>query len=355
MDPERLYNEVQAGNRTKRAAFEKCPLFHAEIFVGSTPMTREGLWFIHAEEEAKEHPDRMLFLRANALHNRHNLSADWFDRMKAKAPDEKHYLAEVMNVRPRLTVNGYYPALKPKVHYYSALDGDFYLGRHADLKPFLVSAAGDRDYDPDQPLSCSIDPGSKINWAVIKQLVQGKKEQRTLKSFWRKYPSIIQELIEQDVLPYYSGHRKKVVDLFIGRDANMRVPNSRKTVAEDVADIFRKHGYLVNLRSVRAGIVTHDEKYHLMSRVHEEKDARLWKSRINRDNNRDLIISLENAEAIDTANNKVRKDKRSENRLATVPAQHATHGSDAYDLSEVYYAKVAMSDQGEFRDVRVIG
>lgn len=356
LDPVRLFNEVSAGNRTKRPEFEKCPLYRSAIYMGSTPMTREGAEWLAGEEYAAEHPGEALWIRANAWQvNRHNLAADWFEMMRLKAPSEMHYLAEVMNVRPRLTVAGFYPALSKK-HYYTADDGDYYLGLHADRKVIVPSTRADMDYNPDRPLIVCIDPGSKINVAVVKQLVPEKREQRTLRSRFRKYPVLIQTLVEEEVLDYYGTHRHKVVELFIGRDANMRVPNSNKTVADDVVDAFRKRGWVVHLRTMRVGVQLHNEKYHLLAKVLEENDTRLYKVRINKDHNRDLIISLENAEAIDTGNEKIRKDKRSESRLATVPAQHATHFSDAWDFSEVFYAKKAMNESASaFKDVRVIG
>jgi hypothetical protein len=263
------------------------------------------------------------------------------------------YDAEILNIRPNLTVNGYYPMLKPRLHYYDADDREYWLGRIVDRKPFMENAEGDMDYDPDLPLCVNIDPGSAINVAVIKQIHEKLKEQRTLKSFWRKHPSIIQELIEHDVLPYYAKHRRKVVHLFYDRTAKSRVANSRTTVADDVIAIFRKAGWRVEDRTVRR-VVTQDEKYHVIGKVMKEDDPGLYKVRINRGNNRDLIISMENAEAIEDSKGMIRKDKRSEKRLGSLPRQHATDLSDAWDLDTFYYAKVRMRGEVAFREVQMV-
>lgn len=353
LDPERLFNECQAGKRTWREPFRKNPLYLAEIYASSTPVTRTGQWFLKFEEEARTNPKDFLFLRANALMNKHNLSPTWFEEMRIKAASKMMYDAEILNIRPNLTVNGYYPMLKPRLHYYDADDRDYWLGRIVDRKPFMENAEGDMDYDPDLPLCVNIDPGSAINVAVVKQIHEKLKEQRTLKSFWRKHPSIIQELIEHDLLPYYTKHRKKVVHLFYDRTAKSRVANSRTTVADDVIALFRKAGWRVEDRTVRR-VVTQDEKYHVIGKVMKEDDPGLYKVRINRGNNRDLIISMENAEAIEDSKGMVRKDKRSEKRMGSLPRQHATDLSDAWDLDTFYYGKVRMRGEVAFREVKMV-
>lgn len=353
LDPERLFNECQAGKRTWREAFKRSPLYLAEIYASSTPVTRAGQWFLKYEEEARNNPKDFLFLRANALMNRANLSPSWFDEMRVRAASRMMYDAEIMNIRPNLTVNGYYPMLKADTHYYTADDPDYWLGRIAEHKPYLESSAGDLDYDPNLPLIVDFDPGSAINVAVVKQINKKKMEKRTLKSFWRKHPSIIQELIEHDLLPYYATHKRREVNLFYDRTAKNRVANSRTTVADDVISVFRKHGWQVNDRTIRR-VVTQDEKYHVVNKSLKEDDAQLYKERINQTNNRDLIISLEHAEAIENSRGLINKDKRSEKRFGSLPRQHATDLSDAWDLDIVYYAKVQLRGETAFREVEMM-
>ena len=97
------------------------------------------------------------------------------------------------------------------------------------------------------------------------------------------------------------------------------------------------------------GVVTQDEKYHVISKVMKEDDPQLYKVRINKNNNRDLIISMEHAEAIEDRKGVIRKDKRSEKRMGTLPREHATDLSDAFDLDTFYYAKVRMRGEQAFR------
>ncbi len=342
LDEVRLFNEVLAGNRTRRPLFEGKPLFHAEIFCSTTPVTRAGLWFLKGEEAARRDPRRHVFISASARHNAMNLTPTWFEDMRRSAPSEMMYNAEVLNIRPSLTVQGYYPALGAR-HYYTAIDGDYYLQRAIAGKAHLVSRVADTDVDPELPLIFSFDPGSAINTCVVMQWDPRTRELRTLRSFWRLYPSLVTELVEHDVLPYYRQHKRKVVELFHDRTANSRQPNTRRTVAEDILHLCRQAGWLVNHRSAGARVITQDEKYHVLNKVLEEKDPKLPKVRINKDHNRDLIISLEHTEARENSKGLVVKDKSSEKRAGSVPRQHATDLGDAWDLPVFYYAKVCMS------------
>jgi hypothetical protein len=89
-------------------------------------MTQKGQWFTDLEALAKKEPWKVLFVKAPAAVNKHNLSQDWFDRMRDNAPSEMHYDAEIRNIRPKKTTNGFYPSLDPKKHYRYAYDNDYY-------------------------------------------------------------------------------------------------------------------------------------------------------------------------------------------------------------------------------------
>lgn len=357
LDPERLFNECQAGKRTWRKEFRDSPLYLAEIYASSTPVTRDGQWFLKYENDALERPTEFAFLRANArLCNAHNLSPTWFEEMQLKAASKMMYDAEVENIRPNMTVNGYYPMLKPQLHYYTGSDKDYWLGQLVDRRAFFDTAKGDMDYDPKAPLIISFDPGAAINVCVVMQVVTTHKvrELRTLKSFWAKHPSIIQDLITEKVLPYYEHHQHKVVKLFYDRTAKSRTANSRTTVVDDVVKLLRTAGFRVEDMMGTRRVVTQDEKFHVIGRAMREDDPQLYRIRINRDNNRDLIVSMENAEAMENRKGLINKDKRSEKRMGTLPRQHATDLSDAWDIPVWFYTRVAMRGEAVFKDVVVM-
>jgi hypothetical protein len=372
LDERRLMNECHAGMRTRREQFEKSPFYLMRVYASSTPVTRSGLWMLKYEELARDEaiarkrgdtdgPQQYAFLRANAwLANRHNLAKDWFEQMRRDAPSEAMYQAEIMNVRPSMVVNSFYPKLDADRHYYSADDPDYWLGQIIDRRAFAENALRDMDYDRSKPLVVCFDPGAAINVAVVKQIHWDLNEQRTIRCFWRKAPAIVQDLFREDVIPYYDGaHKHKVVELFFDPTARNRSANSRSTVLDDVVALWRKAGWVVKVMQPPRRVLQ-DEKYHLISKVHaEEPGSGLLKSRINKHACRDLIVSLENTEALEKWSNGVRtvgKDKRSESRKGSVPRQHATDLGDAYDLSEWYYARERIrAGKRTFGDVRLIG
>lgn len=342
LDEKRLYNEVLAGNRTNRPAFIGQPLYQAEIFTSSTPMTRSGLWFIKNEEHARAEPSKHFHLRASSKQNAHNLAPDWLERMKKQAPSELHYRAEVLNIRPRLTVNAFYPVLSEK-HYYSAVDGDHFLNAFANRQALEHNSLADRDCDPDRPLRLVIDPGADINAACVKQ--KAGRTVRTLKDFNSQGAGMIWNLVDDQFVPYYRHHRAKVVDVWYDRTANNRQPDQNKSLAERIRDSLARHGWKVNLRMVGAGVIHQDHKHKLIALAMEERDERLPIFRINRDNCRNTIISMENAEAKEDSRGRIKKVKASERQSGTILREHATDHSDAWDLDAYYDVKAALTGE----------
>lgn len=357
-DEERYNNEVLAGKRTWRPEFIDKPYYLSETFCSTTPMTKTGLWFLKGETLAIQDPKKFLFLRADSRYNRMNLAPGWFKEMELRAKSRMHFNAEILNIRPNLTVNGFYPMLRPlprdgkPSHYYSATDGDYFMSRFALGKEFADTCQGDRDIDADLPLDFTFDPGAAINAAVMMQLVRGRRELRALKTFWRMSPSIVQELVEYDVIPYYAPHKTKVVNLFFDRTAYSMQANLKVSTAEIVAGIFRKHGWQVNMLAQK-GVTTQNRKFHDISEVMQERDPDMIRIRINRENNRDLIISLEQSEAMENSKGQVQKDKRSEKRSGSVPRQHATDLGDAFDLPVMYYRNVVRQARSGYSELVV--
>ena len=331
LDKEKLFNDVQTTNRSKKARFKNSPLLNSEIYASTTPMTKSGRWFIEAESAAKREPNEVFFSRANALANKHNLSGDWFKRMKRDSPSEMHFLAEVMNERPKQVTNGFYAQLNPARHYY---DAKYDYSRIKDYSTeqggeFVtsLSCATDGDLNPDQELIMSVDWGASINSMVIAQ--RNGRDFKVLKSFWVKSPKILDHLWLEEFLPYYQPHRKKVINFYYDRNGNSRVANSNKTFAEQAIDLMKSAGWRV--RPMTQGLDPyHNDKYLVINKLllHDQED--LPNILINKQNNPDLIIALEHAEAKDGPRG-IQKDKSSE-RKKSINQEHATHLTDAFDI-----------------------
>jgi hypothetical protein len=176
-----------------------------------------------------------------------------------------------------------------------------------------------------RPLIVSLDFGV-FNCVVVSQLQDDKY--KILNSFHVKSPKLLDDLFIEQFIPYYQPHQEKIVYLYGGHDGNNRLPNHSKTLFEQVEDLLRQHGWKVH-RMSKGAAATHADKYLLINAM-LKGNASLPKIQINEHNNKDLIFSLEHAEAREGRNG-VEKNKSSE-RNASILQQHATHLSDAFDI-----------------------
>jgi hypothetical protein len=331
LDKVKLFNDVQTTNRAKKARFANAPLLNAEIYASTTPMTKSGRWFIEQEKVAKRDPSQVFFSRANALANKDNLSGDWFRRMKRESPSEMHYNAEVLNIRPKEITNGFYAQLNADRHYYTA-QYDYsriknYSSEEGGEITTSLDCTTDMDLNHTEELIVSVDWGAAINSMVVAQYING--DYKVLKSFFVKSPKILDHLWLEEFLPYYRNHGKKVIKFYYDRNGNSRVANANKTYAEQAMSLMRDAGWRVH--QMTQGLDPyHNDKYLVINKLllHDQSD--LPSILINKNNNPDLIIALENAEAKDGRRG-IEKDKRSESRKS-VRDEHATHLTDAFDI-----------------------
>ncbi len=328
LDKERLFNNVQSTNRAKKAEFSKAKMLHREIFTSSTPMTKKGKWFVEMEKEALKNPDKVAFIKANAYANAHNLASDWFSRMKAAAPSELHYNAEILNIRPTEVVDGFYAQFNVEKHGYSDFNNGYLEELGVNASPLSFNSLQDNDVNTKQRLIISVDWGGNINSMTVSQYSKALNEYRVLKEFWVKSPDIIDDLIDKFV-KYYEPHLEKKVEFYYDRNGNSKVANSKLTYAEQVEAILKRHRWKVYRKTTGADPL-HMNKFLLINRMLRGGVSGLPAFLINRHNCPDTIISMEHAEAIEQGN-AIKKDKSSERRKS-VQQEHATHLSDTVDL-----------------------
>jgi hypothetical protein len=305
--------------------FKDCSKHHSITLATSTPVTAKGRWIFKYEEYAAINPQKVAFIRASAEMNRHNLGNDYFENAKNTMPDFL-YKAEVENIRISQVEDGFYPLLNEDKHSYNSFNHSYYAGISAGNSP---TCSGDLDLNKDQPLIVGIDWGANINCMVVCQDMG--TEFRFLKNMYVKYPKIIDNLIEDEFIPYYKEHTNKLIYMWYDPSGNVSQANSRKTFAEQVAEILRKNGWNVQLMTYWKNNELHDAKYRLWINMLGEKDSALPLVRFNRSNCKELLISMSNASAKAGRDSSIRKDKSSERRKGFDQA-HATHFSDAADI-----------------------
>ena len=326
LDPEKLYNNVKTTNRAQKAIFKNNPMLGAEIYASSTPITKKGKWFIDVEKMAIDNPQTYFFSKANAFSNP-NIRKEWFDEMRLEAPSELLYEAEILNIRPKEITDGFYANINPDKHYYTDYNNNYLETLGVTAKKEHFNCHQDNDILRHQPLILSLDWGI-FNCSVVMQ--SNDNELRILKSFFVKSPKLLDDLFIEQFIPYYQPHQEKKIYLYGGHDGNNRLPNSSKTLFQQVVDILTAHGWTVYLMT-KGAAPTHYDKYLLINAMLKGYKG-LPSIRINEHNNPDLIISIERAEAREGINGAgVEKNKSSE-RNKSILQQHATHLSDAFDI-----------------------
>jgi hypothetical protein len=329
-DPEKLFTNVKTTNRAKEARFEKASLLGAEIYASSTPMTKKGRWFTDMEEVARKKPKKYAFIKASALINKLNLREEWFEEMKDEAPSDLYYNAEILNIRPKEILNGFYPQLKAEKHYYTDYDNEYLEGITGNYTKESFNCNQDNDIQKMRPLILSIDWGTFIS-AVISQKLPNKY--RVLKSMWASQSSETRDLEDliNNFVEYYAPLPTKVVHLYYGHDGNARVrKGTNDTYGDVLVRLLETKGWTVYDKSKRKPVAPHNGKYLLMNMMLKGTSSRYPTIEINEHNNPDLIVGLERAEASEDKNGiqKVKKDERNQ----SMKQQHTTHLPDAFDI-----------------------
>jgi hypothetical protein len=329
-DPDKLFYNVKTTNRAKSDRFPKATLLGCEIYASSTPITKRGRWFTDMEDKIvnKEvrNPEKYLFLQASALVNKLNLRQEWFDEMYDECPSELIYNAEILNIRPTEILNGFYPQFT-KENLYTDFNTDYQedLLKEYSLKD--LNCKQDNDIINEKPLILSIDWGLFIAAVVSQNL---PKEYRVLKGFHKEQPEIIDDLIE-DFCDYYSPLKKKKVHLYYGHDGNKIKPDRRnETYGDEVYRLLKARGWTVIDKSKGKPAAPHNSKYALENLMFKSTASRYKTIRINEHNCKDLVISIERAEATEGRNGieKLKKDEKNK----SLKQQHTTHYSDAFDI-----------------------
>ena len=329
-DPEKLYNNVKTTNRAKEARFEKASLLGAEIYASSTPITKKGRWFTDMEKVAKKKPKKYAFIKASALVNKINLRSDWFEEMKDETPSELLYNAEILNIRPKEILNGFYPQFNAKKHCYTDYNNDYLESITADYTTASFNCKQDNDIDKSKPLILSIDWGT-FSGAIVSQKLHNKY--RVLKEFFASQSSKAQdeEDLINDFVEYYASLPNRIVHLYYGHDGNAKVKKgTNDTYGDILVKLLESKGWTVYDKSKRKAVAPHNDKYILINMMFKESSSRYPSIEVNEQNCPNLIVGFERAEASEGSNGiqKVKKDERN----PSIRQEHTTHLPDAFDI-----------------------
>ncbi len=310
---------------TKKEVFKKSRYFGSKLYTSSTPLTPEGQWFVDFEDKALEHPDQIAFIKATCKHNLENLMEGYLEQAERNAYQYWVYLAEYLNVRPKWTKDSFYSLLDPDIHLYSNYDYGYY---HSPGQS--IDCRGDADLVKGTPLILGVDWGAAINCLSVNQHLQSINEFRTLKSMYvLGDEQKLQDDLFKEFHEYYRHHDNRDLYLYYDKSGNQQTGHTKQTRAEQARNQLRALGWRVNLMTIGTINPHHYEKFLLWGRILKENDPRLVRYRMNKDNCRELYLSMRNAKTKQGNNGEIKKDKRSEK--SGRPRQEATDLSDAND------------------------
>lgn len=386
VDFEKLRNETFQTNRGNEMYFRHCHLHHGLTITCDTATTKKGSWFMNYEKQMdpelvkcleglvyqrwqikqrmKEHPERftyysrelkklerdlftvrkhcLLYCRYPSLFNLPVLGLDFIKRMRRDLPTLT-FATSIMCKHIGIMRDGFYGQLREDVNLYTA-PNTAKLSLQ-DIENIEDDCRLDADCDPNAPLIIAFDANTMINWLVVGQVgLDGKLY--VLKSFYVKYQTL--DAVVAKFVEYYRYHKRKQVYFIF--DSTFKGQGFAADNNEDfyvlIHNLLTRAGWLVNDIYI-GNPMHHVDKYHLINRMLIGKASRMVF--INRDNNADLLLSIQTAAIYNE-----KKDKRGEKLAETEEdrLEARTDGSDAFDTLcigvEKFIPEYAYSDTGGF-------
>ena len=347
-DNERLFANVKAANRAVEARFKNATLLGAEIYASSTAMTKKGRWFTDMEQVAKRKPEKYAFIKASALINKLNLRKDWFEEMKDESPSDLYYNAEILNIRPKEILSGFYPQFKPE-HCYTDYDNEYLKGITSNYTKACFNCNQDKDIDKNKPVILSVDWGTFCAGVVSQRL---PNKYRGLKEFWASQSSCSkdEEDLINDFVEYYGPLPNKVVHLYYGHDGNAKLRRgTNETYGDMLVRLLKSKGWTVYDKSKGKPVAPHNDKYILINMMFKGSRSRYPGIEINEENCPNLVIGLERSEAGES-NNGIQKVKKDE-RNTSMKQEHTTHLPDAFDIPIWSIYKELLKPEREYWDL----
>lgn len=331
IDRHKFESEVLPTMRLEYQRFKDRKTYRSLALFCSMPRTRKQEWIFDYEQHAKQDPKNFLFISCNSYVNKFNLPPDWFtDQKRILAPSE--YDTEILNIRPKKIIGGFYPFFDDKKHTYVAFNND-YLDGLMDNANFDVTAVlskhnnslQDLDVIPDRPLEIAMDYGAWFNGIVTGQ-ENSLNEFKFLNAMSidesKKFEDLIVEWCE-----YYRFHKVKTVYYYYDQTAIAR--DSRTDSYKDiVCKVLRNHGWLVIEMYIGAQ-PSHDDRYKFWGYAHQGDHPKLPTFSYNRTHCKWLIVAINNAD-LKQGRNGFEKNKDDE-KNKSIDQRTTTHFTDAHD------------------------
>lgn len=330
-DYDKLFASVLATQRGNVDLFSNQPLHLSNFYCSTTPLSTTGKWLFKKEEEAIENPNNIAYIRAASQFNSHNLPKDYFITNK-RALTPLIFDAEILNIRPGRAATGFYPNFGDHNKYQEEYDQDYLLSFEYDLNELSrIACKKDGDCISNKPLDISFDWGGKINTLVVGQdyynPYKSRDEYRLINEFFLKSPNTVINVTEE-FCKYYEKHECKELNFYYDHTAIPTDAVRSTTYKDEVTRVLERNGWTVNDLYIGQAS-SHHARYIFFAIMHNNNDNRLPALTYNKTHCKYLIMSIENAGAIQKEKG-IGKDKREEQKKNAID-EETTHFSDAHD------------------------
>jgi hypothetical protein len=386
LDKPSLDSEIAAANRGDEFLFPDCPLFHSEAYTTDMPTEKESMWILEQDalndaenvqllldlqleiwEQSQELLTAAPVRRKGILKEIQNLQKLW-DQLRAvtfwyyepKGHDNIDgfgkanivrlfrtlpdfiFKTSILNVRPFLTADAFYPDLK-KSHSYilGAVDYGVIDNIPFELLKELDDCRKDADLDHSRPLSIGMDFGASISCMAIGQKF-GKKL-RVQNAMYVKHPQRLNDLLQQ-FCHYYRTFRTKRIRFYYDHTATGSNAQTRVTYADDVEAYLTKEGWKVE-RVYIGKTASPMKRYEMWGRSLRGGDEHTPECIFNRMNCLYLLTAMRLAR-LKQGSNRFEKDKSDEKKLSTIDQRETTHFTDAVDTLLVGETKHVLKEHG---------
>lgn len=298
---------------------------------------------------------QLLYVRASSFSNLKILGVDYIENQIKSTKDKDLLNTSIFAIR-KLKVKDMFFGRFGKRHLFD----DGYSYDFIDLV-----AAGDKIedsckhlkyYDKNKPLIAGYDPGP-FSSIVFAQRDSKEKELRVLKNMWVWHPDQHGELAKK-INAFFSGGRK-IIYIHYDRAANQKDPEWKKhypdykepgindTDAKLLKQELSALGWTVHLMSPRQKTIFYSQHYRLLNILFQEKDKRIDKIRIDK-NECEALVSSINHSPLKRHEGRIILDKSSERLPFEEQALNSTQIASAfmYLLWGEYSKYLPDTDQG---------
>lgn len=265
------------------------------------------------------------YIEASTLSNIDILDFNYIITQKKLLGDK--FNTEILNIRPQGTNIMFYNGLGNK-NFYSAYDYAF-IDNYSLLQTIPLDYRRDKDYNPNLPLLMGFDFGARFNGCVVCQDNRADFTFRVINNFYVENGGTIAEVVEK-FNDYYGAVKYKMVYLYYDNTGNNRQGIVKQTPAEELETQLTALGWRVQRITKGGANLPHHKKYFLWEKILNDKDSKMPKFLMNKNNCDETICSMKYAGAIRGKDNLIQKDKSSERKISILP-RYATHLSDCLD------------------------